>query len=163
MTAVEFLSGNEWVAGVPMPTPRDSHSACQSKDCLYLFGGVTEAGKEGCIDKLTYDSHWVTLAVKMPYETTLASVGFIDAETVMVAGGSAKAHKKPSFTLNVSTGVVTDMPELPEKSLFVSGMYVVWSSRLTVLTDTKAVYQFEASPSESHWELLGKYVESQVQ
>ena len=54
---------------------------------------------------------------------------------------------------DIETGSYADLPDLPEKSMFISGMHRSFNQVFVVLTQTYNLLKFE----QGHWTSIGQY------
>jgi len=151
--SVEGLSSKSaWTALDPLNYERDSHSSCVSGQALYVFAGVPNTELATSIEKFQAGS-WTVLTIRLPFVVSLLAVGEIAPHTVLIAGGNNLTRERLCGSLDLETGSYADLPDLPEKSMFISGMHRSFDQVFVVLTQTYNLFKFE----QSHWTSIGQY------
>lgn len=144
-----------WSALDTLTHARDSHSSCVSSGVLYVFGGVADTDLATSIEKYQ-EGRWSVLPVKLPILVGLFAVGEIAEHTLLLAGGNNATRPLFCVSLDLETGIYSDLPELPEKSCFVSGMYRSVNHSLVVITQSFLLLKFE----QGVWSSPGQFIES---
>jgi hypothetical protein len=151
--SVEGLSPRStWTALEPMNHGRDSHSSCVSGQALYVLGGAISPELATSIEKYE-EGLWKVLSLKLPFAVGLFAVGEIAPHTLLIAGGNSSSKELLCTSLDLESGVYQDLPDLPEKSRFTSGMYRCFNQELVVITEAYKILKFE----QGEWTSLGQF------
>lgn len=151
--SVEGLSPKStWTALDSLNYGRDSHSSCVSGPALYVFAGVSNPDLASSIEKFQ-EGFWTVLTLKLPFAANLFAVGEIAPHIVLIAGGNNPSREQLCGSLDLETGTYENLPDLPEKSMFISGMYRSFNQVLVALTQTYSIFKFE----QGHWASIGQY------
>ena len=157
LESVEALDtkNSTWSSLKDMNFGRDSHSECVTDEGLYVFGGVADTEQATSIERYMNEK-WTLLPVHLPIIVGLTAVGPLSSTEVVIAGGNS-SRETLCMSFNLQTGAASDLPELPHRSLFVSGMYKVIDRKLVVLTESRALLQLDLSVEGGQWVELASY------
>lgn len=109
----EYYENGKWNSMPSLNTPRQNHSAIENIGMLYVFGGKLENSIE-----MWNGNRWIQLDIALPQQITRLGVANFSEDELLLAGGSIGPPCKTAWKLNLITGEMGKLPDLPAADIF---------------------------------------------
>lgn len=114
----EMLENGQWTSLGPLNFPRESMAVAAFRGTLYVVGGFDGSNRLASIEAYK-QKHWVMLPVRLPEPRQMPGIVFLGETKLMVVGGQDEERaKRTVYLVNLDSGKVESLPNLPVPDYF---------------------------------------------